>query len=207
MASFAYEDGLLHFADEDFVLRARMGDNRATECLMSRYRALVETKARSYYLAGADHDDVVQEGMIGLYKAIRDFDSDRRLRFRSFAELCVTRQIITAVKTATRQKHQPLNVSISLNRGVSSDEGGTLIDVIPDRACENPEEVALDRKAPRTLTDSIGHMLSDLESKVLECYLEGKSYKEISSELRCQHKSIDNALQRIKRKIYSFLQE
>ncbi len=204
MSSFVYEEPVFSPVDEEFVVRARSGDLRAAELLMVRYRPLVETKARSYYLAGADHDDVVQEGMIGLFKAIRDFDTDRRSRFRPFAEMCVQRQIITAVKTATRQKHIPLNGSVSLDRTLFGDDDATLLDLIADQTSLSPEDAVLKPPPPKSLHEEIGHMLSDLEKKVLRCYLEGKSYREISQELRCHQKSIDNALQRIKRKIHTY---
>ncbi len=194
--------------DEDFVSKARTGDERACECLVGRYRSFVETKARAYFLAGADHDDVVQEGMIGLYKAIRDFNCDRRSKFRPFAELCVTRQIITAVKTATRQKHTLLNGYLSINASLSGDDGdGHLVDMIPDSNGVNPEEAVMKSRGLGNLHDAIKHLLSDLERKVLKCYLEGKSYREMSRELECQQKSIDNALQRVKRKVLYFLHD
>ncbi len=189
-------------ADEDLVVQSRKGNDLATEHLMSKYRHLVESKARCYFLAGADHEDVVQEGMIGLYKAIRDFRDDRLARFRAFAELCVTRQIITAVKTATRQKHVPLNGYISLYYpAIDSDSEGCLLDCIADERAPDPVEWVLDRKDSRSLHQSICHELSDLESQVLEYYLQGRSYREMSRELRCRTKCIDNALQRVKRKI------
>jgi RNA polymerase sporulation-specific sigma factor len=211
MTSLGYEDPQPWMAgvnDEDIVSRARTGDARAADLLMLRYRPLVENKAKAFYLIGADHDDVVQEGMIGLYKAIRDFRCDRRAKFRPFAELCVTRQIITAVKTATRQKHFPMNGYVSLNQSLSGEEGdGTLVDVLADADGVNPEDQLFGGTVPRNLRDAVRHLLSDLEAKVLECYLEGKSYREMSRELACRAKSIDNALQRIKRKIHSYLQD
>jgi RNA polymerase sporulation-specific sigma factor len=188
--------------DEDVVRIAKRGDFRATEYLIGRYRTLVESKARAYFLIGADHEDVIQEGMIGLCKAIRDFRSDRLSKFRPFAELCVTRQIITAVKTATRQKHGPLNAYVSLNRPVSPDDmDGSLMDVIPDRNSADPEALLMVRKLPVNLHAAVEPVLSDLEGRVLKCYLDGKSYREMSVELECHTKSIDNALQRVKRKI------
>ena len=191
-----------HMRDEDVVEYARGGHDRATEYLMSKYRHLVESKARSYFLIGADHDDVVQEGMIGLYKAIRDFRDDRLARFRAFAELCVTRQIITAVKTATRQKHVPLNGYISLHHPIMDTDGdGSLIDCIADERVVDPATWIIENKETPTLQESVGHALSDLELKVLNFYLEGKSYREMSFELHCRTKCIDNALQRVKRKI------
>jgi len=188
--------------DEDVVVYARRGNRRATEHLMGKYRHLVESKARSYFLAGADHEDVVQEGMIGLFKAIRDFRDDRLARFRAFAELCVTRQIITAVKTATRQKHVPLNGYVSLHCPIMDSDGdGSLIDCIPDEKVVDPAIWLIERREQRTLHETVEHALSDLESQVLHFYLQGKSYREMSRELHCRTKCIDNALQRVKRKI------
>ncbi len=194
--------------DEDVVRLARDGDSVATEFLITRYRPLVETKAKAYFVMGADHDDVVQEGMIGLYKAIRDFRSDRLNKFRPFAELCVTRQIITAVKTATRQKHVPLNAYVSLNRALHADTAdGSLLDVLPDQGVESPEQSLLTRRLPQNLHEVARHVLSDLERCVLRCYLDGMSYREMSAELKCHTKSIDNALQRVKRKIGLLLRD
>ncbi len=199
------QEAMLRFqqmTDEEVVSYARTGHERATEHLMSKYRHLVESKARSYFLVGADHEDVVQEGMIGLYKAIRDFRGDRLARFRAFAELCVTRQIITAVKTATRQKHVPLNGYVSLHYPVLDSEGdGSLLDCIADERVVDPADSLIDRREKRILRDRVEEALSDLESQVLRCYLQGKSYREMSRELHCRTKCIDNALQRVKRKI------
>lgn len=194
--------------DEEVVGLAKDGNRVATEFLIERYRSLVENKAKAYFVMGADHEDVVQEGMIGLYKAIRDFRSDRLSKFRPFAELCVTRQIITAVKTATRQKHVPMNGYVSLNRSMSGETtDGSLLDVLPDQASEDPEAAALSPKLPKNLHDLVKHALSDLERCVLRCYLDGMSYREMSQELRCHTKSIDNALQRVKRKIGMLLRD
>lgn len=195
--------------DEEVANLARCGDDVATECLMVRYRPLVESKARAYFVMGADHEDVVQEGMIGLYKAIRDFRDDRLAKFRPFAELCVTRQIITAVKTATRQKHVPLNGYVSLNRsahGVESSDH-TLLDSIPDVAVAAPDGDTGIRKLPQNFHEMAQHVLSDLERRVLHCYLDGMSYHEMSQLLSCHTKSIDNALQRVKRKIFVMLKD
>lgn len=209
MASIGYEEPAQHWqecCDEDVVSRARRGDDRACEFLMLRYRSLVEMKARAYYLVGADHDDVIQEGMIGLFKAIRDFNCDVSAKFRPFAELCVTRQIITAVKTATRQKHALLNRYLSLDRSPSGEDSDvTLVDLIPDTRGVNPEEIVLNRPVHGRWQRVILPILSDLERGVLKGYLEGKSYKQISAELSCHPKSIDNALQRIKRKLQNVL--
>ena|SRR5258706_10748430 len=191
-----------HMRDEEVVEYARRGHRRATEYLLAKYRHVAESKARSYFLAGADHDDVVQEGMIGLYKAIRDFRDDRLARFRAFAELCVTRQIITAVKTATRQKHVPLNGYISLHQPVMDSESETsLLDFIPDDRIIDPATWLIELREKRTLHETVEHALSDLESQVLQSYLAGKSYREMSKDLHCRTKCIDNALQRVKRKI------
>src|SRR5437868_4983217 len=160
--------------DEDLVIYAKNGHRRATEHLMTKYRHLVESKARSYFLAGADHEDVVQEGMIGLYKAIRDLRDDRLARFRAFAELCVTRQIITAVKTATRQKHVPLNGYVSLHGPiVDSDGDGSLLDCIADERAVDPAVWLVDLREKRSLHEQMEHALSDLESQVLRFYLQG----------------------------------
>jgi RNA polymerase sporulation-specific sigma factor len=194
--------------DEEVVNLAKRGNLGATEFLISRYRPLVENKAKAYFVMGADHDDVVQEGLIGLYKAIRDFRSDRLSKFRPFAELCVTRQIITAVKTATRQKHVPLNAYVSLNRALNGETtDSSLMDVLPDTGVDSPEESIFCQKLPQNLHEMVKHALSDLEQCVLKCYLEGMSYREMSAELRCHTKSIDNALQRVKRKIGMILKD
>ncbi len=190
-------------SDEDLVRQARTGSARATEHLLAKYRPLVESKARTYFLLGADHDDVVQEGMIGLYKAIRDYRDDRLARFRAFADLCVTRQIITAVKTATRQKHVPLNAYISLHYTPTADSesDGTLLDCLPDSRVSDPEDFLFHNRETGGRLDAIRHTLSPLESRVLDCYLQGKTYREMSAELRCPPKTVDNALQRVKRKV------
>ena len=195
--------------DEAIALMAqRDGDGAALEYLLNKYKNFVRTKARSYFLIGADHEDIVQEGMIGLYKAIRDFKEDRLSSFRAFAELCITRQIITAIKTATRQKHIPLNSYISLNRPIyEEDSDRTLLDVITEDVPSNPEEMLIDREDLSVIEGRIGAMLSDLEKQVLVRYIEGKSYVEISEEMNRHVKSVDNALQRIKRKLQKFLDE
>lgn len=188
--------------EEEVVDLARGGHHGATEFLISRFRPLVENKAKAYFVVGADREDVIQEGMIGLYKAIRDFRSDRLNRFRPFAELCVTRQIITAVKTATRQKHVPLNGYISLNRPLESEAAdNTLLDVLPNISDGNPEKEVLGGRISGDIDETVANALSGLEKKVLLCYLDGLSYQEMSDALGCPSKSIDNALQRVKRKI------
>jgi RNA polymerase sporulation-specific sigma factor len=193
--------------DEEVVVYARAGHTRAVEHLMNKYRHLVESKAKTYFLMGADAEDVIQEGMIGLYKAIRDFRTDRLARFRAFADLCVTRQIITAVKSATRQKHSLLNGSVSLDgKSPDPDSEGTLMDYVADDQAMDPQEWVTNVRARRQFYAAVHENLSVLESAVLECYLEGLSYREMSVALSCRTKSIDNALQRVKRKI-AMLQE
>ena len=188
--------------DEQIVVLAQETDSPALEYLLNKYKNFVRTKARSYFLIGADHEDIVQEGMIGLYKAIRDYKAERLSSFRAFAELCVTRQIITAIKTATRQKHIPLNSYISLNKPIyEEDSDRTLLDVITEEGMSNPEEMIIDREDLSVIEGKIGQMLSDLEKEVLVRYMEGKSYVEIADEMHRHVKSIDNAVQRIKRKL------
>ena len=194
--------------DEQVVKLAQDADGAALEYLLNKYKNFVRTKARSYFLIGADHEDIVQEGMIGLYKAIRDYRAERLSSFRAFAELCVTRQIITAIKTATRQKHIPLNSYISLNRPIyEEDSDRTLLDIITEEGVSNPEDMLLDREDLSLIEGRIGQMLSDLEKDVLVRYMEGKSYVEIADEMHRHVKSIDNALQRIKRKLMKYLEE
>ena len=194
--------------DEEVVTLCHDGDSRAVEYLLNRYKNFVRSKARSYFLIGADHEDIVQEGMIGLYKAIRDYRAEKLSSFRAFAELCVTRQIITAIKTATRQKHIPLNSYISLNKPIyEEDSDRTLLDVITEEGMSNPEEMIIDREDLSLIEGKIGQMLSDLEKDVLVRYMEGKSYVEIAGEMNRHVKSIDNALQRIKRKLLKYLEE
>ena len=196
-------------ADEQVVkLAQEAGDGAALEYLLNKYKNFVRTKARSYFLIGADHEDIVQEGMIGLYKAIRDYRAEKLSSFRAFAELCVTRQIITAIKTATRQKHIPLNSYISLNRPIyEEDSDRTLLDVMAEEGRSNPEDMIIDREDLSMIEGKIGQMLSDLEKEVLVRYMDGKSYVEIADEMHRHVKSIDNALQRIKRKLLKYLEE
>ena len=192
---------VLHF-------EAQLGDSVAIEYLLSKYKNFVRSKARSYFLIGADHEDIVQEGMIGLFKAIRDYQVERLSSFRAFAELCITRQIITAIKTATRQKHIPLNSYVSLNKPIYDDEHDrTLLDVISEEIQSNPEELLISQEDLTLIEGRIGEMLSPLEKQVLLRYLDGKSYQEISDELGRHVKSIDNALQRIKRKLLKYLEK
>lgn len=194
--------------DEEIVDFAKDGDDSALEYLINKYKNFVRAKARSYFLIGADREDIIQEGMIGLYKAIRDFKSDKLSSFRAFAELCITRQIITAIKTAPRQKHIPLNSYVSLNKPIyDEDSDRTLLDVISGSKITDPEELIISREEFDDIEEKMGEILSSLEWKVLMSYLEGKSYQEIAVDLRRHVKSIDNALQRVKRKLERYLEK
>ncbi len=195
-------------SDEEIVEFAREGDDYALEYLINKYRNFVRAKARSYFLIGADREDIIQEGMIGLYKAIRDFRMDKLSSFRAFAELCITRQIITAIKTATRQKHIPLNSYVSLSKPIyDEDSDRTLLDVISGSKITDPEELVISREEFDDIEEKMGEILSSLEWKVLMSYLEGKSYQEIAEDLKRHVKSIDNALQRVKRKLERYLEK
>ncbi|MCG0277094.1 MAG: RNA polymerase sporulation sigma factor SigH [Thermanaeromonas sp.] len=194
--------------DEEVVTLAQGGDDVAQEYLINKYRNFVRAKARAYFLVGADREDIIQEGMIGLYKAIRDFRGDKLSSFRAFAELCITRQIITAIKTATRQKHIPLNSYVSLNKPVyDEDSDRTLLDVISGSSIADPEELIISREEFDNIEEKMGEILSSLEWQVLMSYLEGKSYQEIAVDLKRHVKSIDNALQRVKRKLERYLEK
>ena len=195
--------------DEDIVALARDGaDDAAIEYLIVKYKNFVRAKARSYFLIGADREDIIQEGMIGLYKAIRDFRHDKLASFRAFAELCITRQIITAIKTATRQKHMPLNSYVSLNKPIYDEESDrTLLDVLSGVKVTDPEELIINQENFSDIETKMGEFLSDLEWQVLMYYLEGKSYQEIADDLNRHVKSIDNALQRVKRKLERYIQK
>ena len=188
--------------DEEIVLEAKNGNVRAQEYLISKYENFVKAKAKSYFLIGADKEDIYQEGMIGLYKAIRDFKPDKLTSFKAFAELCVRRQIITAIKTATRQKHIPLNTYVSLNKPIYEEESDrTLLDVLAGFRITDPEELVISQEQMEHIEGEISKVLSDLELEVLTSYLDGKSYQEIACDLDRHAKSIDNALQRVKRKL------
>jgi RNA polymerase sporulation-specific sigma factor len=192
--------------DEEVVEVARAGSVLAQEYLINKFRSFVRAKARSYFLIGADREDIIQEGMIGLYKAIRDFRSDKLASFKAFAELCITRQIITAIKTATRQKHIPLNSYVSLNRPIyDEDSDRTLLDIMPGTQVLDPEELVINTEEVGSMEMKITEILSDLEWQVLNSYLDGKSYLEIAEDLDRHVKSIDNALQRVKRKLERYL--
>ncbi|GFP77889.1 RNA polymerase factor sigma-70 [Clostridium zeae] len=189
-------------SDEEVVIRAKKGNTNAQEYLINKYENFVKTKAKSYFLIGADKEDIYQEGMIGLYKSIRDFNPEKLTSFKAFAELCVTRQIITAIKTATRQKHIPLNTYVSLNKPIYDEESDrTLLDVLAGLKITDPEELIISKEEMTHIEKEMGRVLSDLEMEVLMSYLDGKSYQEIACDLDRQAKSIDNALQRVKRKL------
>ena len=195
-------------AEEEVVIEAKNGSVRAQEYVISRYESFVKAKSKSYFLIGADKEDIYQEGMIGLYKAIRDFNYEKSTTFKAFAELCITRQIITAIKTATRQKHIPLNTYISLNKPVSEDDSErTLLDIISSMKITDPEELIISKEKKKYIEGEISKVLSDLEKEVLQSYLDGKSYQEIACDLDRHAKSIDNALQRVKRKLEKCLSD
>ncbi|MBO5300662.1 MAG: RNA polymerase sporulation sigma factor SigH [Peptococcaceae bacterium] len=198
---------LEHLTDEEIVSLAKDGDTVALEFLIGKYKNFVRSKARTYFLIGADREDIIQEGMIGLYKAIRDYRYDKQASFHSFAEICVTRQIITAIKTATRQKHMPLNSYVSLNKPVYEEESErTLSDVITQGKAGNPEELFIDQEDFLDIESTMQRILSPLEQDVVNLYLEGKSYVEIAQQLGRHVKSVDNALQRVKRKLEQYLE-
>lgn len=196
-------------SDEEVVVLVQKDRNElAMAHLVNKYKNFVRSKARSYFLVGADRDDIIQEGMIGLYKATRDFDYERQASFRAFAELCVTRQIITAIKTATRQKHMPLNSYISLNKPVYTEESErTLMDMIANVRVSDPEELIITREEFADIEKNMTYLLSELEWHVLLSYLDGKSYQEMAGETDRNIKSIDNALQRVKRKLEKYLED
>jgi RNA polymerase sporulation-specific sigma factor len=185
------------------VTSAQAGDQQACADLVRRYRAMIRSKARSYYLVGADRDDIIQEGMIGLYKAIRDYDASRLASFHSFAELCVTRQIITAVKSATRHKHSPLNGYVSLSRSTSmEDEGERLLsDILAAKGVCDPAEIVVSSWETEFIRSGVVQALSPFETRVLSLYTNGRSYQEIADALGRHTKAVDNALQRVKRKM------
>lgn len=196
--------------DLQLVLKARNGSQSAMDQLLRRYHGFVRLKASSYFLAGGDADDLIQEGMIGLYKAVRDFRSDKETSFRSFAELCVTRQIITAIKSATRYKHAPLNQYVSFSHtpaGQDSESDCTLGDALPGPAVDDPSVCVISTEELQSLVGVLGTTLSPLESDALRLYLDGRSYEDMALDLECDCKTIDNALQRVKRKIEKTLGE
>ena len=191
----------------DIVLKASKGDKIALEYIIKKYKNFVKAKAKSYFLIGADKEDIIQEGMIGLYKAVRDFDASKTNSFKGFADICTTRQIITAIKTATRQKHIPLNSYISLNKPVYDEESErTLLDIIATSIVTDPEELIISKEELKHIESKMNELLSDLELQVVEYYLNGKSYQYIADKLKRDVKSIDNALQRVKRKLEKHLE-
>ena len=194
----------LQVEDGYLIALAKQGNRDAYDRLVRRYYGFVRLKASSYFLAGGDSDDLIQEGLVGLYKAIRDYRTDRESSFRNFAELCITRQIITAVKTATRNKHVPLNQYVSFSStpaGASGDSEPTLDEMIPGSTVHDPVNQVISSEELRALVACISTVLSDLESKVLALYLDGHSYEEVGRRLECDCKTVDNALQRVKRKV------
>ena len=195
-----------NMTDEEIVSLAEK-DRSAEEFLLNKYKNLVKSRAKMYFLAGGDNDDLMQEGMIGLFKAIHDYNSDKQASFYSFAELCVKRQIFTAIKTAARQKHQPLNTYISLNKPVYDEESErTLLDIIATSIVTDPEELIISKEELKHIESKMNELLSDLELQVVEYYLNGKSYQYIADKLKRDVKSIDNALQRVKRKLEKHLE-
>ncbi|PWA12993.1 RNA polymerase sporulation sigma factor SigH [Pueribacillus theae] len=193
--------------DEELVRIIHEGNTIALEYLINKYKNFVRAKARSYFLIGADREDIIQEGMIGLYKAIRDFKEDKLSSFKAFAELCITRQMITAIKTATRQKHIPLNSYVSLDKPIFDEESDrTLMDVLTGTRKTDPEMLLINREEFNDIEHKMLEVLSDLERQVLMHYLDGRSYQEISEDLNRHVKSIDNALQRVKRKLERYLE-
>ena len=201
----SYSENYEALSDENLVELSAAGDDDATEYLLSRYKNAVRSKARMYFLVGADRDDIVQEGMIGLFKAIRDFDKEKQASFKSFAELCVRRQIITAIKTATRKKHSPLNSYISLSKPLFDDENeGCFADFLDELEENSPEDLFIWKENAEAVGRKIDEALSKLEKEVLNMYLDGKSYQEIAKIMNRPPKSIDNALQRIKKKLEKY---
>lgn len=193
--------------DDELIILAHQRNGHALDFLISKYRSFVRAKARTYFLVGADQDDIIQEGMIGLYKAIRDYKTDKLSSFKAFAELCVKRQIITAIKTATRQKHLPLNSYVSLDKPMYDEESErTLLDVFVNAGVmDDPQDVLINQERYGMMEGKLAEVLSELEREVLALYLDGRTYQEISSELKRHVKSIDNALQRVKRKLERYL--
>jgi RNA polymerase sporulation-specific sigma factor len=209
-ARTAQERSQRELADLQLVVRARNGDPAAMDALIRRYTGFVRLKASSYFLAGGESDDLNQEGLIGLYKAVRDFRADKETSFRSFAELCITRQIITAIKTATRFKHAPLNTYVSFSHtpaGQDSDGDCTLGDALPGPTVHDPSVCVISTEELQSLVFTLGSGLSSLEADALRLYLEGNSYEDMAVELACDTKTIDNALQRVKRKILAHQKE
>lgn len=209
MARISYNpQGQVQLDDGFLIALAKQGNPDAYDRLVRRYYGFVRLKASSYFLAGGDADDLIQEGLVGLYKAIRDYRTDRESSFRNFAELCITRQIITAVKTATRNKHTPLNQYVSFSASPASAQGDgdpTLDEVIPGPTVHDPVNQVISSEELRALVACLSTVLSDLESRVLSLYLDGYSYESVGEKLGCDTKTVDNALQRVKRKVGTHL--
>lgn len=201
-------EGYENKADEEIIKMIKLGNQDAQDYVLDKYKTLVKTKSRAYFLIGADREDIIQEGMIGLYKAIRDFQDNKHTSFRVFAELCINRQIITAIKAATRQKHIPLNSYISLNKPAYEDDSEqTYLDMLKEMELSNPETVLIGQEDKNFIESHMGKILSDFESRVLSFYLQGKTYYEIAKMIGKPEKSIDNALQRVKKKIEKLMNE
>ncbi len=210
MAETKQEQKYEQMKDEALVQLAQTGDEAAQEFLLDKYKSLVRARSRAYFLIGADSEDIIQEGMIGLYKAVRDYQEERNASFRSFAELCINRQMITAIKVATRQKHQPLNSYVSLNKPIYEAESEqTYLDFLQSTssALLNPETLFIGQENKNILEDQMMKSLSTFETRVLVLYLQGRSYFEIAHALDKPEKSVDNALQRVKKKLEKFLEE
>lgn len=202
------EDFFSSMGDDKILEQIKSGNNFALEFLINKYKNFVRSKAKTYFLIGADKEDIVQEGMIGLFKAIRDFNDEKSVSFRAFAEICITRQIITAIKTATRQKHMPLNSYISLNKPVFEEEGErALIETINNDRNSDPEYLFISKEELNGIEGKMNEILSPLELEVLYSYLNGSSYQEIAVTLDKPVKSIDNALQRVKKKLEKYLKQ
>ncbi len=198
----------LELEDNYLIALAKQGRRDAYDRIMRRYHGFVRLKASSYFLMGGDADDLIQEGLVGLYKAIRDFRADRESSFRNFAELCITRQIITAVKSSTRNKHTPLNQYVSFSQAPAASGGDgepTLDELLPGPAAHDPVNQAISTEELHSLVDCLSSALSELEASVLSLYLDGRSYEEVAERLDCDTKTVDNALQRVKRKVGSHL--
>lgn len=191
--------------DEALAELAQAGDREAEDVLIRRYVDMIRSKAHLYFIVGADSEDVIQEGMIGLFKAIHDYSAQREAAFRTFAELCVSRQILTAVKTAARLKHQPLNNSVSLSTPVNETDGGTLEESLGGDMASNPEAVFMENTLSSLLTDENSTLLSSMERRVLGEYLKGRKYPEIAQLLGKSSKAVDNAMQRIRKKISGYI--
>jgi len=202
------DDFFSSMGDDKILEQIKSGNSFALEFLINKYKNFVRSKAKTYFLIGADKEDIVQEGMIGLFKAIRDFNDEKSVSFRAFAEICITRQIITAIKTATRQKHMPLNSYISLNKPVFEEEGErALIETINNDRNSDPEYLFISKEELNGIEGKMSEILSPLELEVLYSYLNGSSYQEIAVTLDKPVKSIDNALQRVKKKLEKYLKQ